>query len=226
MATAAPRFQVLASDYDGTLAADGFVVPDALRAVERWRASGRRFVLVTGRQLEDLFERFPRYAVCDRVVAENGAVLHDPARVETRLLGAAPEPELVAALRARGVPFAVGRVILATHEPHGAEVAEVVRALEVPRHLSLNKGAVMVLPRGVDKGSGLRAALRELGVPEAATVAVGDAENDVELLRAAGLSVAVRGAVGAVENAAHEVTRGDDGAGVIELIDRLLREPR
>src|SRR2546421_1432967 len=70
------RFVALATDYDETLADGGRVAERAAAALEKVRASGRRLVLVTGRELPDLRRVFPRVGeLFDAVVAENGAVL-------------------------------------------------------------------------------------------------------------------------------------------------------
>ena len=56
------RYLALATDYDGTLAADGRVAGDTVAALERLRASGRKLILVTGRELDDLGGSAPRLA--------------------------------------------------------------------------------------------------------------------------------------------------------------------
>lgn len=82
----------------------------------------------------------------------------------------------------------------------------------------------MALPPSVDKKSGTLAALRELGVPPARCVGLGDAENDLDLLAACGLPVAVAHALPAVKQAATLVLHAERGAGIAELVERLLRE--
>lgn len=215
-------YRLLACDYDGTLAHQGRVDSPTLAALERLRASGRSLALVTGRQLEDLQWVFPHLDLFDRVVAENGALLYRPDRTE-RILGEPPPPRLIEELGRRGVkPLAVGRVIVATSRPHETTVLETIRELGLQLQLSLNKGAVMVLPSGVDKASGLRIALEELRISAHNTVGVGDAENDQAFLALCGYSVAVANALPGVKQRADYVTRADHGAGVVELIDRLL----
>jgi hypothetical protein len=86
-----------------------------------------------------------------------------------------------------------------------------------------NKGAVMVLPSGVNKGSGLRAALQELELTEDQVVAVGDAENDHSFLRISGLGVAVANALPALKERADWVVTLPRGAGVRQVIEGLLR---
>jgi hydroxymethylpyrimidine pyrophosphatase-like HAD family hydrolase len=221
----AVRFVALACDYDGTLATDGRVGDSVVAALERVRASGRRLLLVTGRELDDLQRVFPRLALFDRVVAENGALLYDPATRRERALAEPPPSEFVAALRARGVqPLAVGRVIVATWHPHEQTVLDVVRQQGLELQVIFNKGAVMVLPSGVNKSSGFQAALTELGLSAHNAVGIGDAENDHAFLGLCECAVAVANALPAVRQGADLVTAGDHGAGVVELIDRLLAD--
>jgi HAD superfamily hydrolase (TIGR01484 family) len=69
------RYHLLATDYDATLATDGTVAVETVDALNDVRATGRRIVLVTGRELDDLMSVHPDLAVFERVVAENGALL-------------------------------------------------------------------------------------------------------------------------------------------------------
>src|SRR5262249_2915077 len=72
-----PRYLALAADYDGTLAYRGRVEEATLAALRRVRASGRRLLLVTGRELPSLFATFDRPELFDLVVAENGGLLYE-----------------------------------------------------------------------------------------------------------------------------------------------------
>jgi HAD superfamily hydrolase (TIGR01484 family) len=217
------RYLALACDYDGTLATDGKVPAHVIEALERMREHGRRVLLVTGRQLEDLREVFPRLELFDRVVVENGAVVFTPATREERVLTAAPPPAFVRTLRAHGVsPIAEGRVIVATWEPHQARVLEVIHELGLELQVIFNKGAVMVLPTGINKAAGLRVALEQLGISPHNVVGVGDAENDHALLSACEVGVAVQNSLAGLKERADWVTPGARGDGVVELIDRML----
>ncbi len=139
------RYLGLATDYDGTLAHHGQVSDSTLRAMERARESGRRIILVTGRELEDLFQVFPQVELFDRVVAENGALIYRPGTREEKALAEPPPPEFIDALKKRNVePFSVGRVIVATWEPHETAVMEAIHELGLELHIVFNKGAVMV----------------------------------------------------------------------------------
>ncbi|MBA2301639.1 MAG: HAD family phosphatase [Acidobacteria bacterium] len=216
------RYEALATDYDGTIAYDGVVAPVTVVALERARDAGLRLLLVTGRELPDLFNTFAHVTLFDRIVAENGAVVYDPQSEQLEVLASEPPAALIAALARRGVPLSVGRSVVATVEPYEHEVLEAIRELGLEWHVIFNKGSVMALPSDVTKATGLAPALEALGISHAKTIGVGDAENDQAFLRACGLAVAVQNALPAVKEMAHLVTAGARGDGVIELIDRLL----
>src|SRR5271154_5193016 len=134
------HYLCLACDYDGTLASEGTVSVGTLAALERLKASGRKLILVTGRYLDDLLHVFPDHAICDRIVADNGAVLYSPASRETKLLADPPPPEFVDALRRRNVePLTVGQVIVATVEPQDVAVLAAIRELGLELQVIYNR---------------------------------------------------------------------------------------
>ncbi len=216
------RYHALATDYDGTIAHDGIVDEPTVAALSRAREAGLRLVMVTGRELTDLFNTFAHTSLFDLVVAENGAVLYTPASRAIHTLAAPPPAAFVERLAADKVPISVGHSIVATVEPYEHQVLAAIRDLGIEWHVIFNKGAVMALPVEVTKATGLVAALAALGLDPEHTIGVGDAENDQAFLRLCGLSVAVANALPAVKDVANIVTRGARGAGVTELVERLL----
>ena len=219
------RYLALATDYDGTLAEQGTVRPATISALERLRKSGRRLLLVTGRELQDLKSVFDRLDLFDLVVAENGALLYDPQSREEIPLAEPPPAALAERLRAIGAtPLGVGKVIVATREPYQVAALEAVHELGLEWQVIFNKGAVMLLPSGVNKQTGLSVALERLGLSLRNTVSVGDAENDHAMLAASECGVAVANALEALKDRADLVTRGARGYGVEELIDRMIED--
>jgi hydroxymethylpyrimidine pyrophosphatase-like HAD family hydrolase len=212
-------FRALATDYDGTLAEEDVAPETTIAALESLKASGRKLVMVTGRPLPDLKQVFPRLDLFDRVVVENGALLYDPATGLDRVLGTTPHPVLVEQLRLRGVDdLAVGKSIIGTSAPYHDIVRDTVAEMDLALDIILNTDAVMILPRGTNKATGLAVALAELGLQPHQVVAVGDAENDVPFLEFCGLGVAVANALPVLRAVAHLVTSAPRGAGVEELI--------
>jgi hydroxymethylpyrimidine pyrophosphatase-like HAD family hydrolase len=118
----------------------------------------------------------------------------------------------------------VGRAIVATFRPNETIVLDVIRELGLELQVIFNKDAVMVLPSGVNKATGLKVALKKIGVPSREVVAVGDAENDHTFLTMCGCGVAVDNAVPALKKHADVVTKGARGQGVMELIERILND--
>ena len=217
------RYHALASDFDGTLAEHGKVDAKTLAALQRARDAGRKLVLVTGREWPDLRATFAEYKIFHQIVAENGALLVDPETGEETVIATPPPESFAVRLRERGVqPLSVGRVIVATWHPHETEVLEAIRDLGLELQVIFNKGAVMVLPSGVNKASGLRQALERLRISRHNCVAVGDAENDHALLEQSELGVAVANSVPVLKERADWVTHAARGDGVGELIEEWL----
>jgi hydroxymethylpyrimidine pyrophosphatase-like HAD family hydrolase len=221
-----PPYVAIATDYDGTLAHDGKVDDTTVAALVRAQQAGLLTLLVTGRELADLFNTFSRADLFNCIVAENGAVLYDPATQALRALSTPPPAALVDRLAQQSIPLSVGHTIVATVEPHEHAVLEAIRDFGIEWHIIFNKGSVMALPVNVTKATGLAAALQELGIEPQQVVGIGDAENDLAFLDACGLSVAVANALPSVKAAADVVIDRPRGAGVTELIDRLLRGER
>ena len=219
------RYLTLCTDYDGTIAHDGKVDAPTIAALEELRASGRKLVLVTGREIEDLQSVFDRLDLFERVVAENGALIYRPATREERVIGDPPPARFVEELRRRGVQnVSIGRCIVATWHPNEASVLEVIRDLGLEMQVIFNKGAVMVLPSGLNKAAGLRAALDEMNMSLHNCVGVGDAENDHAFLNICECSAAVSNALPAVKDKVDLVLEQEHGAGVRQLVAGLLQD--
>ncbi len=219
------QYQVLATDYDGTLAHDSHVDDETLAALRRLKESGRKLILVTGRELPELESVFPELNVCDAIVAENGGLLWWPGERREKILGEpVPEAFLEEIIR-RGVkPFSVGKVIFATWRPHEATVLEVIQSLGIEYHIVFNKRAVMALPSGVNKASGLKKLLKRMEISPYHVVGIGDAENDHAFLESCAVAAAVANALPALKDRCDLVMQRDHGGGVVELIDRLLAD--
>jgi hydroxymethylpyrimidine pyrophosphatase-like HAD family hydrolase len=219
------RYLVLACDFDETLGVGGRVADETIAALERLLSSGRKSILVTGRELDDLLRIFPYADLFERIVAENGAMIYRPASREKMTQGKPPPEKFVRMLRERGVvPLGVGEVIVSTLQPHETTVLNTIRDLGLEMQVIFNKGAVMVLPAGINKATGLAVALREVGISPHNVVGVGDAENDHAFLSLCECSVAVANALPTVKERVDFVTQGENGRGVVELIDEIVRE--
>jgi hydroxymethylpyrimidine pyrophosphatase-like HAD family hydrolase len=219
------RYLALATDYDGTLAHDSHVSEEGLAAIQRLKESGRKLILVTGRELPELQSVFPEYKLCDCIVAENGALLVWPADRKEEVLGEPPPDTFLAEIVRRGVkPFSVGKVIFATWRPKENIVLDVIQTLGLEYQIIFNKRAVMVLPSGINKATGLAKALKRMRISPANVVGIGDAENDHAFLESCAVAGAVSNALPSLKERCDMVMTRDHGGGVIDLIDRILSD--
>jgi hydroxymethylpyrimidine pyrophosphatase-like HAD family hydrolase len=217
------RYLVLVTDYDGTLATDGAVDESTLSALERLRMSGRRAILLTGRQLDDLLTVCPRLSLFDFVVAENGGVLYEPRTRQETLLGKPPSARFLRRLRElTGNAIGIGKVIVDTRVPHHSAVLQVIQEMGLELQIIFNRDAVMVLPAGVNKATGMDHALRKLGLSPHEAIGIGDAQNDHSFLERCECAVAVANALPTILEVAAFTTMGEAGQGVAEVIDELI----
>ncbi|NUS18217.1 MAG: HAD family phosphatase, partial [Mesorhizobium sp.] len=225
MRATAIRYVVLAAGFDGTLARDGRCDERCIDVLRELSATGRKLILVTGRELRRLLEIFPEARMFDYIVAENGAVLHRTATRQSEILGQAPPEILLQELRRRQVtPLAVGSSIISTAAKYFEAAREALRKLKLHMDYDLvtNDDTLLILPPGIDKASGMNEALRELGVSRHNLVAIGNAENDLPLLASAEHAVVVNNATESIKQAADRVTEGDYCDGFLELARELI----
>lgn len=217
------HLKVLALDLDGTLAHDGVVAEATWEALRTAKEAGFVLLLVTGRRLSVIPELGPFNELCEAIVAENGATIYYPGtdRVDTPFGKLASE--VVQKLKKLDIDVDFGEAIAATWVPHDRLVLDCLAQTGYAATVEYNKGAVMVLPPGATKGSGLKLALEELGYSTRNVLACGDAENDRSMFEQADLAVAVPNAIPAIRDLADTVLRKPNGAGCRDLLTRLLK---
>lgn len=217
------KYLALATDYDGTLAEDGRVNETTVTSLRKIIDSGRKIILVTGRELDELLEIFPAINLFEKVVAENGAVLYTPANKTEKLLCERPPEEFFLKLKAKGLErISFGRAIIATWKPFETVVLSTIRDMGLELQVIFNKDAVMVLPSGVNKATGLEAALKEMNISPENTAGIGDAENDHAFLKFCGYSASVSNALESLKKETDIVTKSARGEGVQDFINYLL----
>ena len=213
--------RAIATDLDGTLTADGDVPSEVMSALAAIRLENIRTLLVTGRTRAELTLAFPGLASAfDAVVAENGAVL--ATRSGSRRLAPAVDETLRHALTNRGITVGRGEVLLACAADHWPTVAEEIGRLGLDSQMIHNRAALMILPSGISKGTGLREALAEFNLSPHNSIAIGDAENDLALLEVAEIGVAVANAVPSLREHADLVLDEPGGAGTAKFLNGPL----
>ena len=214
--------RVLVADLDGTLTRGGEdrLKPHVRGSLISARKAGWILILATGRDRRYLEGREDIKGLFDAWVAEAGLAIYVPG--SGRHLCLAPESWRYEVLKLRSLPFVE---LKENTVAFSREYLDVVRAelerLGIKAVLKDNRGTLILLPEGVDKGVGVREAMRLLGV-DGYVVAVGDSKVDLELLEIADLRVAVADADPELKKIADHVTSRGNGDGVAELIQQLL----
>jgi Cof subfamily protein (haloacid dehalogenase superfamily) len=81
---------------------------------------------------------------------------------------------------------------------------------------------IELLPPNASKAAALKSLLKEFGVPASQALAIGDGENDIEMLQLVGMGVAVGNAGEHVKQVAQVVVASNDEDGVAEAIERFV----
>jgi hydroxymethylpyrimidine pyrophosphatase-like HAD family hydrolase len=220
------KFSVLAIDFDGTAARGDALDPEVRAAIGELRAQGVVVILATGRILEDLRRVAGDLHFVDAVVAENGAVVLFPDSGYSTVNGEPPPGALLTALGREGIRFEAGRVVIEADAKDAAPILAIIRRLELPLVIAFNRGRLMVLPQTISKATGVRQALTILRLSPHNAVAIGDAENDHELLRVCEIGVAVGWGSDTLKSSADFVLPGDGPPAVAAYIRALANRRR
>ena len=213
---------ILAFDLDGTIAENDVVASETWSALQKAKQAGFIIILVTGRRLKDLLSLRPFKEICEAIVCENGATIFLSRNDSVLLPFGSLTPELINQLEASNIPLERGMAIAATWIPHDKTVLKILRQTGYPATIEYNKGAVMMLPPGASKGTGLLKVLNELGYSPHNVIAFGDGENDRSFFEQAELTVAVANATPSIQQIADIVLSKPNGIGVRTFIEDLL----
>ena len=219
------KFGVLALDYDGTIARDGVLDPDVKAAIKEARGRGIVVIIVTGRILSELRKAAGDLDFVDAVVAENGAVLAFP-NGQSRLTGHLPPKVFFDELRHNGIEFKSGQCIVEADAATAPRILAAIRKLELPLVMLFNRSRLMVLPPATSKGTGLREVLNTFRLSAHNAIAIGDAENDHDLLAECEIAVAVGWGSATLQAEANEIVRGDGPGAVAAYIQRAAKEAK
>jgi len=85
--------------------------------------------------------------------------------------------------------------------------------------------ALEMLPLGASKGKALKLVLKELGIDVKEVMAIGDGENDIEMIEMAGIGVAMGNANPKLKAVAKHHVASNDADGVAEALERFALKP-
>lgn len=115
--------------------------------------------------------------------------------------------------------------ILMSVQPEELPIVQKQIAAFLPESLTVVQTAAFyleIIPKVINKGQGIRDICKVLGMEPAEVIAFGDAENDIPMLRAAGMGVAMGNAQETVKAAADMVTLSNNDDGIAAALEKLL----
>ena len=224
----------MVTDVDGTLTdASRRLDPAALAEVRRLEDAGIPVLLATGNVLPIALALYRSLGLTGPIVAENGGMIYRQTpggedRVE-RLADPRVARRAYRRLVAAGLPvrrlftdrWRESEIALEPNVP----LSRVRRALEgIPVDVESTGYAIHLMEAGSGKLPGLERALGYLGLSVRDCVVLGDGDNDVPMLRAAGLGISFASASARARRAARIVTRAPYSAGFVEgvKVSRIL----
>ncbi len=219
------HLKVLASDLDGTLAIDGVIAPATWDLLRQVKNSGLTLILATGRIIDSFINTGPFAELFEVIVAEDGAVIYFPKKNVVKLPFGRLSSIIIQRLEELQIPLERGMSIVATRRPHDEAILKVMQDINVGITIEYNCGAVMLLPPGATKGTGISYALQDLGYSHHNLMACGDAENDASMLELAELSVTVPNGIPKIKALADIVLLqdpADTGTGINALLKQIL----
>lgn len=140
-----------------------------------------------------------------------------------------PKPEVVGALQNVLDTMAINKVIFISKDE-----SRRVRALRWQLSMQINGAGRLVqalddmlelLPVGNSKGNGLKKLLAYMNIPFENVLAIGDGENDIEMIQMAGIGVAMGNAIPKLKEVANYVAASNDEDGVAEAVERFVLQP-
>lgn len=117
--------------------------------------------------------------------------------------------------------------ILMSVDPAVLPAVQAQIAAFLPQSLTVVQTAAFyleVIPRRIHKGQGLLNVCKALGLDPSQTIAFGDAENDIPMLRAAGVGIAMGNASSTVKLEADYVTDTNNRDGIAAALEVFLKE--
>jgi HAD superfamily hydrolase (TIGR01484 family) len=236
--------KLIVLDIDGTLLNNAHeLTPRTETALKAAMEKGIQIVLATGKTVASARDLVKRLNLTTPGVYVQGTSVHDAGGNVThqQTLSADVARQLITFAEDRGFTVAIysgSRVIMRRltglektltehHEPEPEAAGALQNILDetpVNKLIVFNRGEghLEILPAGASKGAGVKSVLRDLKVPTEQVMAVGDGDNDIEMLQLVGVGVAVENATPKLKEVAKHVVASNDADGVAEAIERFV----
>jgi len=218
--------KLFVADFDRTITDGNLELDlDCLNAIERIRKMGVHTAVVTGRKrvfLQDFFDR--HRSVFDSAICENGCRGYIDGEWEN-LAENRSKSQILDRFSNSGIRYDFGDCIISTEAMTEDEVCSMLSGISGWKAI-INIDSVMILPLGVDKGTGILWLQSEKGFTKEETAGIGDGENDLVIRDVCGIFGTPSSAVGPLRERADFVSEKEYSRGTIDFIEHLEIEYR
>ncbi len=217
----------VAMDYDRTIADEkkGFTISEEVKK-QLLLFNQFKLILATGRRFEDIPDR-DVLEIFDALVTENGTIMSFDGGKRKKVLVNSEEwnnvrSEIASIMVDNNMAMFKGEVVLAGYKNDMPALCKKIRSAGLLKKVELefNKEGVLILPKGWDKGRGVREAMKVMGCKR--YLGIGDDLNDLALLKKADVGVAVKNAVPELKMIADIICDEENGYGVIEVLKHVV----
>ncbi len=182
-------------------------------------------ILATGRTIKFVKKLCKKFKIWRCVVAENGAVLYFPPTDKTISINTSYMKKVKKIIKDLDLPeTTTGKIITSNRYSDKELIEEKIGDLRENVELIQNVDELMMLPKGVDKGLGIRLAMLYMNIDIDKTIVIGDGENDVDMFLNPGFKVALENANEKLKNLANQITKYPATKGVREVIEKISKK--
>jgi phosphoglycolate phosphatase (TIGR01487 family) len=225
-----PEIKAIAVDVDGTLTEpDRRISLDAIRALRQAEDdAGVKVMIASGNVLPIARSLSLFIGTSGPIIAENGGIVYfqDEAQYLTdKELPMQAFEMLKQKIGAKGIPTNHWRDTEIALDPHTTDINQVKCILKeagYDLHVGTTGFAVHINNPGINKYAAIEVACKLIEITPENVMAIGDYENDLEMISNCGLGVAVANAVPLVKKAARFVATVPDGLGIVEAVEKFI----
>ncbi|MFQ1021302.1 HAD family hydrolase [Tardisphaera saccharovorans] len=212
-----PKYLIM--DYDGTLSNGNAIDDELVSLMQQVRLKGVRIIVATGRPKNSLPDLEKLVKSTDALVLEEGGVILTSNR---EVLRTNDTWQAYISSLPQGLTYATGNVLIITDDLSLGPLLSKAKEMGAEYELQPYKNWYFLTPKGINKLSSVMEAMSKMN-ESGPTLFVGDELNDLDLVRWADCSVAVRNASEKVKSECDVVLDEDDGKGVKKLLSSIIQ---
>ena len=210
----------LITDFDRTITDEPGIL--LKNTVDELKKLDTNHILATGRSLEFVIKLAKKHDLWQCIVCENGAIIYLPKSEKIITIDSKRMKKARKLLKEKNINATYGSVIVSVTADVAESVKKILMRLRKKLNYVINVDELMIAPKYVNKGRGVKLALDYLELNPEKSIVVGDAENDVDLFRIPGFKVAVANANSRLKLIADQITDNPSSKGTIEIVHKLL----